>query len=181
MNFNDMHLVLHNDTTPLDITISDETGLEETIHLDVRKYLPINEKTDLIQFVVNSAIDDLTGCFSPVRTEVFFSLGVCKWYAGITFEDVLPEQLSDVYDKLDQNEIIGDIMRAIPEEEIVFMNELVDDTIRDIARYNNSFAGIMQVASQNSEELNHWIDDSLEKIKNKEGIEQLEVIKDVVG
>lgn len=173
MNFKDMNLSLANETTTIKVA--------GDIELAVRNYLPIDEKAQLIQFVVNGAVDDATGTFSPLRVEVFFSLGLCRWYGGISFEDVKPEEISSVYDALDQSGTIDAIARAIPEDEFAFMNDLVRDTIDDIARYNNSFAGVMQIASENTDALNNEVTEIMGKIKNGEGMEQLAVIKDVVG
>lgn len=61
------------------------------------------------------------------------------------------------------------------------MEDLVKDTIKDIARYNSSAAGIIQMMNQNAGGLNEQITDMLNKIKNGENLETLSVIKDVVG
>nr|DAG20608.1 MAG TPA: hypothetical protein [Caudoviricetes sp.] len=61
--------------------------LTDDITLEIRNYLPVDEKAEFIQFIVNHALDNMTGCFSPVRIEVYFSIAVCKWYASITFTE----------------------------------------------------------------------------------------------
>ena len=123
----------------------------------------------------------MTGCFSPVRVEVYFSIAVCKWYAGITFTDKQMTEVSKTYDLLEENGVIDKIISVIPENEINFMNELVNDTIDDIARYNSSAAGIIQAMSANADGLDNQITEILDKVKNGENMETLSVIKDVVG
>uniref|UniRef100_UPI003078C635 hypothetical protein n=1 Tax=Dialister succinatiphilus TaxID=487173 RepID=UPI003078C635 len=59
--------------------------------------------------------------------------------------------------------------------------DLVRDTLSDIARYNNSAAGIIQMMNKNASGLDTYITDIMEKIKNGENLETLSVIKDVVG
>ena len=171
--------------TDLDITLKDKTtkvGVPELgVELTVRQYLPIDEKAGLLQFIVANAIDNMTGCFSPLRLEVYFAISVCRWYAGITFDDVSLEETGIVYDKLEQSGIIDLVMAAIPDEELEFLQDLVNDTAADIARYNNSFAGMIKYASDNSKGLNSQITDVLEKIKNSEGMEQLEVFRGALG
>lgn len=179
MKFSEMGLETFNNTTDVEIRVPDGEATR-AINLTVREYLPIDEKAQFVQFVVNNAIDNNTGCFSPIRTEVYFGIAVCRWYAGIEFDEAL-ENVGVVYDKLEQNDIITKIASAIPGEEYNFINQLVMETCEDIARFNNSFVGMMQVASENTSSLNAEITDILEKIKNKEGMEQLAVIKDVVG
>lgn len=149
--------------------------------IEVCSYLPISEKTKLLQFVVNGALDETTGTFSPLRTEVYFAIAVCRWYAGITFTEEDLMNVSEVYDALDTNGIIDAIMDAIPTEEREFVSSLVEETTKDIARYNTSAAGIIQSMSSDASGLDTQINQILDKIKNGEGLEQLAVIKDVVG
>ena len=144
-------------------------------------YLPVDEKAEFIQFIVNHALDDMTGCCSPVRIEVYFSIAVCKWYANITFTEKQMTEISKTYDLLEENGVIDQIISTIPEDEIEFMKELVNDTVSDIARYNSSAAGIIQAMTANAGGLDSQITEILDKIKNGENLETLAVIKDVVG
>lgn len=155
--------------------------VNDTTDLEVRRYLPIDEKAGFIQFVTETSLDENTGCFSPLRLEVYFSLAVCRWYAGIMFdaEDLINAGVT--YDLLDQNGVITDIMAAIPESELTFLQELVEETTTDIARYNASAAGIINNMSKSADGLGGQIDEIMKKVKNKEGLELLEEIKNVVG
>lgn len=149
--------------------------------LEVRTYLPIDDKTQFIQFVVNGALDEMTGTFSPLRTEVYFAIAVCRWYAGITFTEEDLVNVAAVYDALETNGVIDTIVSEIPEEEMGFISSLVEETTKDIARYNSSAAGIIQSMNSDASGLDTQITQILDKIKNSEGLEQLAVIKDVVG
>ena len=72
-------------------------------------------------------------------------------------------------------------MNAIPKDELEFIQDLVKDTISDIARYNSSAAGIIQMMNQNASQLDTQITNILDSIKNGENLETLSVIKDMVG
>lgn len=171
INFVDLGLELKSDCS--------EFKIAEDITLTVKNYLPIAEKTNMINFIVNAALDDTTGCFSPIRVEVYFGLAICRWYAGIILDDLA--DAGETYDILESNGIIQAIMDTIPGDEMEFVRDLVQDTISDISRYNSSAAGIIQMMSSNAGNLDSQITDILEKIKNGEGLETLSVIKDVVG
>ena len=149
--------------------------------LDVKRYLSMKDKIDLLQFIVDSSIDEKTGCFSPVRTEVAFAIGLAKWYAGVEFAQEDIENILITYDILEFSGVNDAISGAIPEDEYGFMEGLIYETTRDIARYNNSAIGIINALNDDTTGLNNQITDILDKIKNSEGLEQLEVIKDVVG
>lgn len=149
--------------------------------LEIAQYLPIDEKIKLIEFIVNGAIDETTGTFSPIRVEVFYGIAICKWYADIKFSEKQLQDIGHTYDILESNNIIGMILSAIPKDENVFIRSLVNDTISDISRYNSSAAGIIQAMSGNAGDLEEQISTILKDIQDGKGLEQLKVIKDVVG
>lgn len=153
--------------------------LNSGVALDVRTYLPIDDKANLITWAINLALDEKNGCISPVRFEVCFALGVVRWYAGIDFDDDI--SFSDIYDMFEQNDVINQVMGAIPVAEIDFVRDLAKDTAEDIVRYNNSFMGMITTASSDTSNLTDEVKEIVNAIKNGEGMEQLAVIKDVVG
>lgn len=174
MNFKDLKL------TPK-VSFTDVKIGEDAV-LKVANYLPIEDKGNLITFVVDMALDATTGCFSPVRVETYFALAICRWYGDMVFDDDdIQKNVALTYDTLETNGIIDAIMNAIPKDELEFIQDLVKDTISDIARYNSSAAGIIQMMNQNASQLDTQITNILDSIKNGENLETLSVIKDMVG
>lgn len=174
MNFKDLKLTPKVSFT--DIKIGEDSVLK------VANYLPIEDKGNLITFVVDMALDTTTGCFSPVRVETYFALAICRWYGDMVFDDDdIQINVALTYDTLETNGIIDAIMNAIPKDELEFIQDLVKDTISDIARYNSSAAGIIQMMNQNASQLDTQITNILDSIKNGENLETLSVIKDMVG
>lgn len=153
-------------------------GLGPEITLDLKTYLPINEKVQLISFVVDNAIDESTGCFSPVRLNVYYSIGVLIYYCGLDIEDINVVETYDLFEKLG---IFNAVLSEIPEEERQFMEDLLDNTVEDIARYNHSAAGIIHSMTNDAGNLSDSLQDILAKIKDREGLEVLSEIKNVVG
>lgn len=174
MNFKDLKLTPKVSFT--DIKIGEDSVLK------VANYLPIEDKGNLITFVVDMALDTTTGCFSPVRVETYFALAICRWYGDMVFDnDDIQINVALTYDTLETNGIIDAIMNAIPKDELEFIQDLVKDTISDIAKYNSSAAGIIQMMNQNASQLDTQITNILDSIKNGENLETLSVIKDMVG
>lgn len=171
VSFNDLNLEPKVNTTEIEIIGGTK--------IEVRDYLPIVEKADLINYIVDAAIDERTGCFSPIRLELYTTLAICKWYSNLEFEDLSPAH--ENYDILETNGIVGQILSAIPQEEIDLLDQLIDNTIADIARYNSSAAGIIQSMSGDAGDLSSQVDSILQKIKDKEGLELLDEIKNVTG
>ncbi len=150
-----------------------------TYTIRVLQYLPTEGKANLIQYVVDKSIDNMTGCFSPLRVNIYFAIGLIRSYCGIHFDDDI--RVDEAYDMLESLGIVDKIIESIPVDERKYIENLINDTIKDIARYNNSFAGTMAVMASDSQELDDSIKDILENIKNKEGLEVLSEIKNVVG
>lgn len=149
--------------------------------IEVNQYLPMEDKADLISWVVDNAIDDITGRFSPIRLDTYFYIAIAKWYGNISFTDKQMESPAKIYDTLVTNDIILNILGAIPEEEYNYLEELLEDTVEDIADYNSSFAGIVRSMSNKTDDLGTEITTILEAIKNREGIELLSEIKNITG
>lgn len=155
-----------------------EVKINDTITLTVRNYLPIDEKTQFIQYVVDSALDSRTGCFSPMRVEVYFNLALCHWYAGIEFESL--GDAGNTYDILETNGVIEAIRNAIDRVEMAYMEDLVTETTKDIARYNSSAAGIIQSMSSDSGTLSEEMNKLIHQVQDGEGLETLKEIQSLV-
>lgn len=152
-------------------------SLTDDIQINIRHYLPIEDKAKLISFVVENSLDEATGCFSPVRTNVFFALGVLMYYTDIEFDG---EDYAQYYDTLEKNGVIDRIFEQMEEDELKFVESLVTDTVEDIARYNNSFAGMLGNMSSEASALGDSVQDVLFRIKNDGGAEALAAFKDMV-
>lgn len=141
--------------------------------IEVIQYLPQEEKAKLVEFVLLNALDERTGCFSPIRIETFFAIAIMKFYTNITFTE---KQLSDIvklYDLLECNGIVTQVMSVIPEEELTFINAAVEDTANDIARYNNSFAGMITNMTTKAEGVDNQFTEIMSKLQDMEGIKEL--------
>lgn len=147
--------------------------------VNVKTYLPLEEKAKLIQFVIERAIDINTGVFSPLRIEVYFDLALVKFYTDITFTDKQLADAGKTYDVLQQNGIFQDIVNLIPKDEYIDVRNLVLDTTTDMARFNTSVVGMLQAMQNSSTELNTQLTDLMQKIKSGEGIELLKEIRDI--
>lgn len=171
--FSKLKLKMPEDTyRPLDI---ESLG----IHLDVLQYLPQQKKAEFVTFVVENSIDVNTGTFSSLRVETFFGIALLKFYCKVGFSQRHLEKAPETYDLLESNGVIGAVASMIPEFD--YIKEVVQETVNDISKYSTSFAGIMSQMSKNTTDLDKQLTEALEKVKNKEGLELLDEIKNVVG
>lgn len=167
----------------LGLKYNDEVSTVQINDVDiiVKKYLSVNQKADFIEFVLGNAIDEKTGQFSPLRIEVYFAIGLLKYYADISFTEKQMADIAKTYDILESNGAIDIVTDAIPSTEYDFMTSLVSDTAKDLSNFNSSFAGMLSMMSSDASNLDSQINDILKKVKDKEGLELLDEIKNIVG
>ena len=175
MKFEDLQLREPQTPAACEIIVGEGTKVE------VRAYLSIDEKAKLISWVISRSLDERTATISPVRFETYFALAVVQNYADIEYNAENENDYGKIYDLLETNHIIDQVISAIPADEFEFLKSLAIDTAEDVERYSMSFLGMVNVMSSNAIELDKQLQNVLSKIKNAEGLEQLSVIKDVVG
>lgn len=149
--------------------------------ITVKQYLPQADKADLIQWIVDNAINDKMGTFSPIVVETYFSIAVLKYYTDITFTEKQLTDITKTYDALESNKVFANIFALIPEEEFKFINSAVSDTIKMVSDFNSSFAGMITAMSGEANNLDSQLNTILTQIKNREGIEELSAIREVMG
>jgi hypothetical protein len=114
--------------------------------VEVKQYLPVNDKLELISNVINSAHDD-NNFANPVKVSVFTTLEILYAYTNINFTDKQKEDPNKLYDLVISSGLVAEIIRAIPEEEY---NEIlcgVSDSIEAVYNYRNSVMGILEIIS----------------------------------
>lgn len=151
------------------------------VDVQVKQYLSIEEKSNLVTFVTNGAMDDETGIIDPIRTEVYFALGVCDWYTDIDFDYFSNDfNIVEIYDLLETNGVINLILSEIPKQELQFLEEAVKDTMETLGRYNFSAVGIIKGMNNNAGNLNEQLNEIIKRMQSEEGQETFKAFADMV-
>ena len=144
--------------------------------IEVKSYLPVNEKLDLISWVINQSADDLK-FYNVGKLDIFKHIAIAQHYTNIAFTE---KQLSDpahLYDLLVSSGIMGEILNAIPQEEKWWIDDVLDDTVDSIYKYQNSVMGILDTVTTDYKDLNFDVEQLQKNISNPEN---LTLLKDVV-
>lgn len=144
--------------------------------IEVKQYLPVNEKLDLISRVVNGAHDQ-NNFPNPIKIEVIGTLEIIMAYTNISFTEKQKEDIPKLYDLLEENGVIEDIVSQIPEEEYNFIIDGIDKTVDAVYTYNNSVLGILEAVSQDYSNLEFDIQKLQNDIANPEN---LKLVKEVL-
>ena len=122
-------------------------------NIEVKQYLPINEKLELISSVINSAADE-NNFSNPVKENVFLTLEILYHYTNINFTDKQKEDPVKLYDLVVSSGLVNKITDLIPEEELDEVINGVAQSVKAIYAYRNSALGILESISQDYSALN---------------------------
>lgn len=132
--------------------------------IEVQSTLPVRAKMAFVNFIVQNAVNQNTGMFDPITLDIYFSLALIRWYAGITFED--GDDLLDAYDAFENYGVIDKVQAAIDPSEYEWMKQLVEETVDHVEKYNTSFAGVVQMANTDASGLNEQLNEILKNIQD---------------
>lgn len=121
--------------------------------IEVKQYLPINEKLELISSVINSAADE-NNFSNPVKENVFLTLEILYHYTNINFTDKQKEDPVKLYDLVVSSGLVNKVTDLIPEEELDEVINGVAQSVKAIYTYKNSVLGILESVSQDYSNLN---------------------------
>ena len=141
--------------TKLGLKKNEEVGILHINEQDVevKQYLPINEKLELISSVINSAADE-NNFSNPVKENVFLTLEILYHYTNINFTDKQKEDPVKLYDLVVSSGLVNKVTDLIPEEELDEVINGVAQSVKAIYTYRNSVLGILESISQDYSNLN---------------------------
>lgn len=148
--------------------------------IEVKQYLPIAEKLELIGRVLNLAADD-NNFSNPVKLEVFTALEIVFSYTNISFTDKQKEDLIKLYDVLESNNIFNLIIAELPEAEYETIIDGVQECSDAIYTYRNSVLGLLDIISSDYSNLNLDVTSLQEKIGNPDNLALLRDIMSRLG
>ena len=119
----------------------------EDQEIEIKQYLPVNEKLELIGRVINNSADDMK-FYNVGKIEIFLALETLYSYTNINFTDKQKEDVCKLYDIIMSSGLYDAIMTEIPENEFEWIEEVLMDTVDSIYKYQNSVMGILENVSQ---------------------------------
>lgn len=147
------------------------------VEIEVKQYLPINDKLTLISNVINNAVDQNLPFKNPIKMEVFGALEIAYNYTNITFTDKQKEDPCKLYDLLEINGINAAVASAIPEEEYNFLINGIEASMDAFYGYQNSVMGILERVSADYSDLDFNTAEIQKRIADPEN---LTLLKDVM-
>lgn len=148
----------------------------EEVEYEIKQYLPLKEKIELVQRIINQSVDD-NGFYNPMRVKMYMVLEIVYAYTNLSFTAKQKEDPFKLYDLLVSTGIFHDIVDHIRDKDWLEIQENVWKTIENIYAYRNSVMGILENISADYSNLNL---DATEIQKKLADPDNMALLKDVL-
>lgn len=121
--------------------------------IEVKAYLPIQEKMQLIQNVLNSCQDE-NNFINEAKVSMFMTLEMVYHYSNINFTEKQKSDPTKMLDLLAGSGFLDDFFAVMPQSEYKSIAIWLDKIANHIYDYRNSVYGILDALKQDYDELN---------------------------
>ena len=127
--------------TGLKLKVNTETNPVGDTGIEVLKYLPVEDKIDLINICLQSAKEG--AIFNQVKLDAYFHIYLVMMYSNLNFTEKKKEEPLKLYDTLQSNGLLNQIIAAIDEEEYNNLVQFLNHQMEDVYTYKNTIGGIV--------------------------------------
>ena len=160
-----------------DFVMCHENSKGEVVQYEIKNYIPIKEKMDLVSRIINKSTDD-NGFYNPMRVKLYTTLEVVYAYTNLTFTPKQKEDPFKLYDLLVSTGLYDNITSHICAEDLEELEGSIWDTIKSIYNYRNSVMGILDNVVTDYSNLNL---DASEIQKKLADPQNLELLREVIA
>lgn len=121
--------------------------------IEVKQYLPVNDKFEVIGNIINRSADD-NNFANPLKVEIFTALEIISAYTNISFTEKQKEDPSKIFDLVVSSGLYKEIICAIPHTEIESLQCYINSTIDAVYKYRNSIMGLLENITTDYSNLN---------------------------
>ena len=145
-------------------------------NLEVKRYLPIQQKLEMISNVIEMAHDVESNYANPVKTKVLLDLEVMYNYTNINFTEKQKEDPAKLYDLLESSGILRQVKNMLGDEYYNLVQDLADSQ-KAIYDYRNSVLGILDTVKTDYSDLDLEATEIQQKLADPEN---MAFLKDVL-
>ena len=145
--------------------------------IEVKQYLPIAEKSELITRVLNNSVDENTGYYNLLKLDMNLGLEIIYAYSNISFTEKQKEDPMKLYDMLNASKVLNLIIGLVPDGEFYYLNKTTHEMANNIVSYRNSAMGIMEAISADYSNLDLDATDIQKKLNDPDN---MALLKDVL-
>lgn len=155
------------------ITWNDQT-------IEVKQYLPVNNKLELISRVINLSADE-NNFANPVKVDIYFAIEMVDAYTNISFTEKQKEDVCKLFDSITSSGLLTVIRDAIPEEEYGYLYHDINACVSAVYSYKNSVMGILENITTDYDNLNLDASAIQQKLADPQNLELLKGVMAKLG
>ena len=148
--------------------------------IEIKQYLPLQEKLNLIASVLN-IIQDENNFINNAKLDAMLETEIVLHYAELSLTEKQREDLWKIYDLMHSSGFAATILNQIPEEEINLLVDWMNSIAEHIYEYRNSIYGILDAVSTDYSALAIDTEKIQEQIANPENAKLLKNVLTKVG
>ena len=137
--------------------------------IEVKQYLPIEDKLKLITAIVQNSIDD-NGYYNPAKIYVYTIIEMINFYTNINFTEKQKTDIAKTYDLIVSSGFSAKVFEAINPYEYNQLKSWVGELITSIYEYKNSAYGIMDSLANDYKQLGESADDIQKKLSDPDNL-----------
>ena len=149
--------------------------------VEVKQYLPIAEKAELISRVLNNSVDDDAGYYNNLKLDMWLALEIVYAYSNISFTEKQKSDPMKLYDLLSSNKLLNLIIGLVPESEFYYLTKVTHELATAIYTYRNSALGILDSIGRDYSNLNFDATEIQKKLADPEDLTLLKNIVEKLG
>ena len=141
--------------------------------IEIKQYLPLKEKMDIVNNIVEKAISINPNYYNPAEIAIAENLEIILHYTNISFTEKQMVDTLSLYDILVSSGLSQAIIEAINKDELNNLHSLMIESLSNYYSYVNSIGGVLQTAAQSTE--------NMKQLKELVESNDLSFLKDIVG
>ena len=150
--------------------------------IEIKQYLPINDKANLASNVLNYTIGNGTTRFiNPLQVEVYTLLQIIEKYTNITFTDKQREDPAKLYDLIVSSKLWELVFEKIDKDDYAAMISYINKSVEAFYNYYNSIYGILDNINKQYETMNLDAAEIQKKLDNPESLSLLKEVLEKLG
>ena len=147
------------------------------IKIEVRQYLPLQKKLEVLTNIINASTDD-NGFYNSAKIDFNQTLEIIFAYTNIKFTEKQKEDPMKLYDSFYSSGLAEKIFELIPQSELKWFDKHTRISIDKIYEYRNSIYGILDALKNDYNGMNIDIDKLRQALASDDNIELLKEVMD---
>lgn len=128
------------------------------IDIEIKNYLPIEDKMDLIQIALQQAENTIG--YDTILIDVYFHLYLVYFYTNIKFTEEEKAEPLKLFDILDSNNIISIVASSIPSAEFEDMKDYLYSQLENNSKFKTSLIYILDILMNKIKDATKYLNDA---------------------